>query len=140
MIVLNADDLRVGLVLVGLIVVVLVIVRLLLVRSNARPPETVAVAGRSAEADAVAIQSLLAGHGIDAQVVSNATLGWGGLSFGRAAYTVVVPRESLDAARAVLADLDRDRRGRAQGERACPACGEHNPAHFESCWECGAAL
>jgi len=26
------------------------------------------------------------------------------------------------------------------GSRACPSCGEENPAGFELCWQCGADL
>ncbi len=40
-------------------------------------------------------------------------------------------------ARAILASVQ----GAADGaEKACPRCGEGNPAHFLSCWHCGGAL
>lgn len=40
-------------------------------------------------------------------------------------------------AREVLADFLSVKPG---AEKICPACGEHNPGNFLSCWQCGSLL
>lgn len=68
----------------------------------------------------------------------NAAGALGEVPFINAQPEVWVEDDSLvDRARAILASVDK---AADAAEKACPHCGESNPAHFLSCWHCGGAL
>jgi len=86
------------------------------------------------------LRDLLAMHGIEAHVLNANMQG----AVGELPVDVALPQvwiadeAQLERARAVLREFEADLH--KDGERACPACGERNPAAFEVCWNCGAPL
>jgi hypothetical protein len=83
---------------------------------------------------------LLSEEGIEARVLNaNAQGGLGEIPFTQAYPEIWVMRDDDETrARAIIAVYEE--RPPVKGTRHCPACGEENPANFETCWHCGQSL
>ena len=90
--------------------------------------------------DAHLLRGLLAQSGIDARVFNeNAQGGMGEIPFTHAYPEVwLVNPADLARARAIIGQFECPQASAA--EIRCPGCAEENPANFQVCWSCGAAL
>jgi hypothetical protein len=89
--------------------------------------------------DAFLLRDRLLHANIEAHVFNHHMEGVSGdVPFGVAGPQVWVDDEDHDRARDVLAAFEAERR--RTGSVACRHCGEENPATFELCWKCGAAI
>lgn len=88
--------------------------------------------------DAHLLLGLLHVSGIDARILNASAQGALGEIPLAAAYPEIwlVQARDTERARQVLATFERP--APALPPRICPACGEENPATFETCWNCGA--
>ncbi len=86
-------------------------------------------------AEATLVRSTLEHAGLSAHLrgMSRPALA-GEIPIPDARVDVWVAAADAEAARGVLAAVE----AQAHLEWVCPACGEHNPASFESCWSCEA--
>jgi len=86
------------------------------------------------------LRQLLGMHGIKAHVLNENLQG----AVGEVPVDAALPQLWLDderdepRAREVLRQHERD--SRREGSHFCRQCHEENPATFELCWHCGAAL
>ncbi len=85
------------------------------------------------------LRQLLAQQGIAIRVFNeNAQSALGEIPFTHAYPELWLEHERDEArARALLRDYER---GAATQPRPCSVCQESNPANFDLCWQCGAAL
>lgn len=90
--------------------------------------------------EAYLVRDLLVRAGIPAHVFNQHAMGaMGEVAFGAAYPQVwIVQTHQEPHARAVLADYET--RPASAVVKACPACGEENPAEFDLCWNCAATL
>ena len=90
--------------------------------------------------DAHIVLGLLAHAGIEARVFNaNAQGGLGEIPFTHA-YPEVWVVDDADLRRARDLVQGYERAPSETGSARCTACGEDNPANFQLCWKCGAAL
>ena len=90
--------------------------------------------------EAQLVLHLLNEAGIEARVLNaNAQGGLGEIPFTQAYPEIWVMRDG-DARRAGAVVEAYEQRPPVHGTRRCPACGEENPANFETCWRCGRPL
>ncbi|MSQ01230.1 MAG: hypothetical protein EXR71_04950 [Myxococcales bacterium] len=84
-------------------------------------------------AEATLVRSALERGGIEVEMRGLSRPGLaGGIPIPDAEVQLFVAEEHAQAATALLAAAD----ARAHLEWVCPACGERNPASFETCWKC----
>jgi hypothetical protein len=83
---------------------------------------------------------LLQAAGIEARILNaNAQGGLGEIPFVNAYPEIwLTHARDLDRARAVFDQFERP--SPSMPSRACPRCGEENPAAFEICWNCAAPI
>lgn len=82
----------------------------------------------------------LAAEGIDAEIFNQyAQGGLGEIPFPNAYPEIWLVHEH-DLGRARMVVYSFERRAEVIDHITCPACGEENPANFETCWHCGANL
>jgi len=89
--------------------------------------------------EAYLLRDYLAGQGIDTLVFNEHSVGAVGELPCNEALPELWVRNEFHFERA--RNLIETRHENADaGSRSCPACNEENPANFEICWRCGAAL
>jgi len=90
--------------------------------------------------DAYIVLGLLAQAGIESQVFNaNAQGGLGEIPFTHAYPEVwIVEDHDLKRARELVSGYEHA--PSVTGHIYCRACGEENPANFQLCWKCGAAI
>jgi hypothetical protein len=90
--------------------------------------------------DAYLLLHRLQHRGIAARVLNEHARGaLGEIPFTHAGPEVWV-EEDNDYERARLIVVEHESAGTDAGTRRCAACGEDNPAGFETCWRCGRML